>query len=74
MTAIEIMHTHPFATGIAVGILVAYGSLMICTIFFYALERTRAIAQRTAIQTEQGFSDSSVASPDPRAVSWSERT
>jgi hypothetical protein len=40
ITITEIVHTHPFAAGIAVGILLDYGSLELCTVFLFTLGKT----------------------------------
>ena len=74
MTVLEIVHTHPFAAGIAVGIILAYGSLLLCTAFLFTLEKTKAIARATANPDPENltsgnssrrlFSESTVGSPD----------
>jgi hypothetical protein len=78
MTVIEIVHTHPFAAGIAVGILLAYGSLVLCTAFLFTLEKNKVIARRTVksdaenprtgIPSRQFFSEPSVGSPDSSSI------
>jgi hypothetical protein len=73
MTVIEIVHTHPFAAGIAVGIILAFGSFVLCTAFLFSLEKMRAISRANA-KAESGspghplFSESSVGSPDSSSV------
>ena len=70
MTVIEIVHTHPFAAGIAVGIILAFGSLVLCTAFLFSLEKMRAISRDNAKAESENpgsarlFSESSVGSPD----------
>jgi hypothetical protein len=74
MTVIEIVHTHPFAAGIVVGIVVAFCSLTLCTAFLYSLERTKALAHentkaedamaRLGDRSRRMFSETSVSSPN----------
>jgi hypothetical protein len=74
MTVIEIVHTHPFAAGIVVGIVLAFCSLTLCTAFLYSLERTKALARentevenamaRLGDRSRRMFSETSVSSPD----------
>jgi hypothetical protein len=76
MTVIEIVHTHPFAAGIAVGIILAFGSLVLCTAFLFSLEKMKAIsrdhADNAKAESENPgrplFSESSVGSPDSGSV------
>jgi hypothetical protein len=78
MTVIEIIHTHPFAAGIAVGIVLAYGSLALCAVLLFTLEKTKALARATTkpdpdrprveSSSRQLFSDSSVGSPDSTII------
>jgi len=73
MTVIEIVHTHPFAAGIAVGIILAFGSLVLCTAFLFSLEKMKAISRDNAKAESENpghplFSESSVGSPDSSSV------
>jgi hypothetical protein len=74
MTVIEIVHTHPFAAGIVVGIVLAFCSLTVCTAFLYSLEKTKARARENTkaedamagleSQSPRMFSETSVSSPN----------
>jgi predicted RND superfamily exporter protein len=74
MTVIEIVHTHPFAAGIVVGIVLAFCSFTLCTAFLYSLEKSKALAHentkaedamaRLGDRSRQMFSETSVRSPD----------
>jgi hypothetical protein len=48
MTVIEIVHTHPFAAGVAVGMLLTFCSLALCALFLYSLEKMKAMARESA--------------------------
>ena len=48
MPVIEIIHTHPFAAGVAVGVLMTFCSLILCMVFLYSLEKVRTMAGESA--------------------------
>jgi hypothetical protein len=78
MTITEIVHTHPFAAGVAVGILLAYGSLVLCTAFLFTLGKTKTIARAVSPSDPEDqssgnpgrplFQESTVGSTDPTSL------
>jgi MFS superfamily sulfate permease-like transporter len=73
MTLIEILHTHPFALGVAVGMCLAFGSFILCTAFLYALQRIRDMSRSNAKAVlgnhpQPLFSSPTVGTPDSRSA------
>jgi hypothetical protein len=71
MTLVEIVHTHPFATGVAVGVLLTFCCLVLCAVFLYSLEKVRATARERAKSTSRNqiASRSSISPADTGSVS-----
>ena len=51
MSVIEIIHTHPFAAGIAGGVVLTFCCFVLCAVFLYSLEKTKALARESAKAT-----------------------
>src|SRR4029077_1305313 len=79
MTPLQILDTHPFAAGMAAGVALTFFTLMLCAVFLYSLEKTKAMARESARaasnhsnplrQTTHGVLSQSAASPDSCSVS-----
>jgi hypothetical protein len=74
MTVVEIIHTHPFAAGAALRVLLTFCSPVLCAVFLYSLEKTRAMARETeAAPGNQIVPGSFLSSTDSRSAASSPR-
>jgi hypothetical protein len=79
MPLLQILDTHPFAAGMAAGVMLTFSTLMLCALFLYSLEKIKTTARERARvpsnhsnhlrQTTHPVLSQTASSPDSRSVS-----
>jgi hypothetical protein len=62
MTVFQILDTHPFAAGMAAGVVLTFSTLMLCAVFLYSLEKIKGLA-REGVRAASSHSNRQTAHP-----------